>query len=293
MLPLELAGQLDARRQALDLLERVGFKARARHYPSQLSGGEQQRVAIARAFAGNPGCAVRRRTDRQSRPEDRPSHRRTAVRAESGTGCHLGSGHARCRTGRLLRPDFGTGRWAVAPADPHSSREASEMPRKPPIRHFLSRISELAQRGPHGLAGVAPRLAVRRTASAGGRPSDRCRQRRRRRLFHRPHPAGDGTQGQRAARRRSWSLPRRPIQPELARKRDATGLANSGNPEFSQRGAVRRDDTTDRSQGGRSRLSAARYRLQISDRPFCATPVAVIPGPVRSGWTSGCCRRSV
>lgn len=54
LLPLELAGQPDARRQALDLLERVGLKARARHYPSQLSGGEQQRVAIARAFAGNP-----------------------------------------------------------------------------------------------------------------------------------------------------------------------------------------------------------------------------------------------
>ncbi|MDS4028442.1 MAG: ABC transporter ATP-binding protein [Candidatus Contendobacter sp.] len=54
LLPLELTGQPDARRQALDLLERVGLKARARHYPSQLSGGEQQRVAIARAFAGNP-----------------------------------------------------------------------------------------------------------------------------------------------------------------------------------------------------------------------------------------------
>ena len=54
LLPLELAGQPDARRQALELLERVGLKARARHYPSQLSGGEQQRVAIARAFAGNP-----------------------------------------------------------------------------------------------------------------------------------------------------------------------------------------------------------------------------------------------
>ena len=54
MLPLELAGQLDARRQALELLERVGLKTRARHYPAQLSGGEQQRVAIARAFAGNP-----------------------------------------------------------------------------------------------------------------------------------------------------------------------------------------------------------------------------------------------
>ncbi|MCC7219342.1 MAG: ATP-binding cassette domain-containing protein, partial [Candidatus Contendobacter sp.] len=41
-------------RQALELLERVGLQARARHYPPQLSGGEQQRVAIARAFAGNP-----------------------------------------------------------------------------------------------------------------------------------------------------------------------------------------------------------------------------------------------
>lgn len=54
MLPLELAGQADARRQAFELLERVGLGARARHYPAQLSGGEQQRVAIARAFAGNP-----------------------------------------------------------------------------------------------------------------------------------------------------------------------------------------------------------------------------------------------
>jgi len=53
MLPLELAGQAEARRLALELLDRVGLKARARHYPTQLSGGEQQRVAIARAFAGN------------------------------------------------------------------------------------------------------------------------------------------------------------------------------------------------------------------------------------------------
>ena len=54
MLPLELAGQPEARRLALELLERVGLSARARHYPTQLSGGEQQRVAIARAFAGDP-----------------------------------------------------------------------------------------------------------------------------------------------------------------------------------------------------------------------------------------------
>ncbi len=54
MLPLELAAQPDAEARARDVLERVGLGARARHYPAQLSGGEQQRVAIARAFAPRP-----------------------------------------------------------------------------------------------------------------------------------------------------------------------------------------------------------------------------------------------
>ncbi|HYA20827.1 MAG TPA: ABC transporter ATP-binding protein [Burkholderiales bacterium] len=54
MLPLELAGDPDARLQALRILERVGLEGRLHHYPKQLSGGEQQRVAIARAFAGKP-----------------------------------------------------------------------------------------------------------------------------------------------------------------------------------------------------------------------------------------------
>ena len=54
MLPLELAGSKDAKRAALDLLERVGLSQRTAHYPKHLSGGEQQRVALARAFAGKP-----------------------------------------------------------------------------------------------------------------------------------------------------------------------------------------------------------------------------------------------
>ncbi|HEX3143745.1 MAG TPA: amino acid ABC transporter ATP-binding protein [Pyrinomonadaceae bacterium] len=44
----------DAEVEALQLLESVGLKEKARRYPERLSGGEQQRVAIARALAMHP-----------------------------------------------------------------------------------------------------------------------------------------------------------------------------------------------------------------------------------------------
>jgi polar amino acid transport system ATP-binding protein len=44
----------DAEREAMELLDRVGLRDRAHHYPRQLSGGQQQRVAIARALATRP-----------------------------------------------------------------------------------------------------------------------------------------------------------------------------------------------------------------------------------------------
>ncbi|MGQ9660334.1 MAG: ABC transporter ATP-binding protein [Thermochromatium sp.] len=54
LLPLELTGTPEAARRADEALDRVGLRARAGHYPRQLSGGEQQRVAIARAYAPRP-----------------------------------------------------------------------------------------------------------------------------------------------------------------------------------------------------------------------------------------------
>jgi putative ABC transport system ATP-binding protein len=57
-IPLELAGEADARPRALALLDEVGLGARGHHYPVQLSGGEQQRVALARAVARAPALLL-------------------------------------------------------------------------------------------------------------------------------------------------------------------------------------------------------------------------------------------
>ncbi|TAL37669.1 MAG: ATP-binding cassette domain-containing protein [Phenylobacterium sp.] len=52
--PLEIARKPNAMDEARAWLDRVGLGARRRHYPHQLSGGEQQRVALARALAPSP-----------------------------------------------------------------------------------------------------------------------------------------------------------------------------------------------------------------------------------------------
>ncbi len=58
LVPMEIAGAPDALQRARSLMDDVGLRERAHHYPSQLSGGEQQRVAIARAFSNNPSILL-------------------------------------------------------------------------------------------------------------------------------------------------------------------------------------------------------------------------------------------
>ncbi len=45
---------IDYQKRAVELLKLVGLGERVRHYPKELSGGEQQRVAIARALINSP-----------------------------------------------------------------------------------------------------------------------------------------------------------------------------------------------------------------------------------------------
>ncbi|MGB1074182.1 MAG: ABC transporter ATP-binding protein [Flavobacteriales bacterium] len=56
MLPALVGGRSEAEAEAAAMarLEELGLAARAKHLPSQLSGGEQQRVAVARALVNDP-----------------------------------------------------------------------------------------------------------------------------------------------------------------------------------------------------------------------------------------------
>jgi putative ABC transport system ATP-binding protein len=57
-LPLVYSGGGSKRQRAMEALERVGLGKRAKHKPTELSGGEQQRVAIARALVNSPSLIL-------------------------------------------------------------------------------------------------------------------------------------------------------------------------------------------------------------------------------------------
>lgn len=47
-------GKAETEKKAMELLQYLGLESRAKHKPSELSGGEQQRVAVARALINSP-----------------------------------------------------------------------------------------------------------------------------------------------------------------------------------------------------------------------------------------------
>jgi putative ABC transport system ATP-binding protein len=56
-MPMKIKGELSYKKikeRSLNLIEKVGLTNRLKHYPNQLSGGEQQRVTIARALVNSP-----------------------------------------------------------------------------------------------------------------------------------------------------------------------------------------------------------------------------------------------
>lgn len=59
-MPLLIRGTAiaEARRQAGDLLQRVGLGQRLEHKPGEMSGGERQRCAVARALVTRPACVL-------------------------------------------------------------------------------------------------------------------------------------------------------------------------------------------------------------------------------------------
>jgi putative ABC transport system ATP-binding protein len=57
-LPMVYAGRGRRKQAGLEALESVGIGQRAKHRPSEMSGGEQQRVAIARSLVNNPSIIL-------------------------------------------------------------------------------------------------------------------------------------------------------------------------------------------------------------------------------------------
>jgi energy-coupling factor transporter ATP-binding protein EcfA2 len=255
------------------------LRARARHYPSQLSGGEQQRVAIARAFAGNPDVLFA--DEPTGNLDQKTGHRIVellfALNREQGTTLILVTHDpelaAYCDRmlelddGRLrAEPTQASTRFEAMPKTASNSPLGADFPNWRNIgRMALRALRRDWQSGELRVLAIALLIAVASVAAVGFF-TDRIQQAMERKASE--LLGADG--GSRAESDSSRYWPRR----------RADGLAGRGDPGFPQRGRGGRPDATGRSQGGRPRLSAA--RRAANQRPALFDPpraIDAIPAP--------------
>ncbi len=107
MVPLELRGEKNIKKNALDLLDKVGLADRGHHYPTQLSGGEQQRVSLARAFSNSPSIlfADEPTGNLDAETSEKIVHLLFALNKEAGTTLILVTHDMELasKTGRIIR----------------------------------------------------------------------------------------------------------------------------------------------------------------------------------------------
>jgi len=129
----------EARKTAIQLLEKVGMGERKDFYPSKLSGGQQQRVGIARALAVNPNVVLFDEPTSALDPELVGEVLNTIKSlAEDGTTMILVTheiGFAREVASRILFMDGG---HIAADGTPE---EIIDHPENPRIRQFLNFVN--------------------------------------------------------------------------------------------------------------------------------------------------------
>jgi putative ABC transport system ATP-binding protein len=89
LLAMTFSGKKTDVKLAKDLLDEVGLSARMKHYPAQLSIGEQQRVAVARALANKPDLVLADEPTGSLDPKNSAEVVRLLRETTAGHGCSL------------------------------------------------------------------------------------------------------------------------------------------------------------------------------------------------------------